>query len=372
MQSVTYIKTADIHMSNSLPYAKVVTHGNGVTDRLQMQLKLWPLMRAKAIKYKAEGVIIDGDLFDKATLDPVTLTETFQAIEELAKYVRVFVVPGNHDAASVRGGRFNVEALGSIPGVTVLSRPGLTDIGPKWLNIYACPFAPIEQNRKSVQAMRKSLNSKRHNVLLYHNGVVGCRHLAWVCDDGMAADELTKGWDDVIAGHFHSRQKFGSCGRYLGAPMQHSFSDVGERRGIYAVKFTKGESTKFTFIPSGQPEFHLVDSGWKMEDAPEARKGDYIRFEIEATSADWKVIEPEVTETVQKLRDSGIHAMYMRKPVYHHTVRGASANAMEGMSGAERIGRYVDSPEVVIGDLDPSVLKELGRELHNEAKADER
>jgi DNA repair exonuclease SbcCD nuclease subunit len=335
-------------------------------------MKLWRLLEAKAKKYRAAGVMINGDLLDKYVVDGVTLSETTKCVAELAAEVPVYILGGNHEASSVRGGRFNVEALAELPGVTVFSRPGLTSIGPKWLDIYACPFAAIEENRASVNAMRQSLKSKRKNVLLFHNSVVGCRHLAWVCDDGIGADELCEGWDDVIAGHFHTRQKFGACGRYLGAPMQHSFGDRDDRRGIYAVKFTKDASTKFTFIPSEQPEFHVIENSWKVGDVDGlARKGDYVRFEIESTSSEWKIIEPEAAATVETLKSRGVHAQYRHKPIYHHTVRVASSDAMEGMSGPELISGYVDSPEVVVGDLDIEILKTLGRELYEEASAEQ-
>ena len=360
----TFIMTGDVHMHNRLPFAQ--PSENGRTDRLDHQLKLWRVIEAKAAKYDADGVTINGDLFDKAKLDPVTLAETVAALERLAGIVPVYILPGNHDAASVRGGRFNVEALEAIEGVTVLTEGYIVGIEP-WLRIYACPYAPIEENRASVQRMREELDKDAYNVLLFHNSVLGCKHLAWLCDDGIDADELCEGWDQVISGHFHTRQKFGDCGRYLGAPMQHHFGDRGERRGFYAVTFKRDEGTKYTFIPSRLPEFHQVE-GYQLDDLPELREGDYIRLKVECTHADWKMIEPEAGATVDALKAMGIHAHYKHKPIYHHTERGISTDEMENISMDEMASRYVNSSDVVLGELDPDILKELGRQFLEEAR----
>lgn len=356
-------------MSNRLPYAKPTE--NGRTDRLDDQLRFWKQVEAKAAKYEADGIIINGDLFDKAMLDPVTLTETALALERLAGIVKVYILPGNHDAASVRGGRYNVEALAAIEGVKVLSTGDYIGAHP-WLRMYACPYASIEANMESVKEMRASLEDDVHNVLLFHNSVIGCKHLAWLCDDGVDADELCEGWDEVISGHFHTRQKFGACGRYLGAPMQHHFGDVGERRGFWAVRFTEGAETKYTFIPTRLPEFHKV-IGHDMASIPDVSEGDYVRLVVECTNADWKMIEPEAQKTVDALREMGVHAHHKHKPVYHHTERDLTSDDIDSqtLSLDEMVSRYVKSADVVIGDLDVDIIRTLGKQFLDEARAEE-
>jgi DNA repair exonuclease SbcCD nuclease subunit len=361
----TFIITGDVHMSNRLPYAQ--PSENGRTDRLDDQLRFWRQVEVKAAKYDAHGVIITGDLFDKATLDPVTLTETVLALERLAGIVPTWVLPGNHDAATTRGGRYNVEALAAIEGVTVLRDGDVIGVDP-WLRLYACPYASIQQNMESVKKMRAELDKRTHNVLLFHNSVVGCKHLAWLCDDGVEADELCEGWDEVISGHFHTKQRFGRCGRYLGAPMQHHFGDVDERRGFFAVSFQRGADTKYTFIPTRLPQFHKI-SGYRVEDVPPVDEGDYVRLVIECTTADWKMIEPEALHTVEALKAMGVRAHYRHKPVYHHHERDLTSDDMDSLSMEEMTSKYVKSADVVLGELDPGILLELGRQFLAEARA---
>ena len=46
LNKYSFLCTADLHMSNTLPYAKVVK--NGVTDRLRDQIKVMRAMFTKA------------------------------------------------------------------------------------------------------------------------------------------------------------------------------------------------------------------------------------------------------------------------------------------------------------------------------------
>jgi DNA repair exonuclease SbcCD nuclease subunit len=361
---VTYIMTGDVHMSNRLPYAKPSEDGR--TDRFEDQLDLLRLMKVKAIQYDAAGIVINGDFFDKASLDPVTLADTMKVVAEIAAEVRMFFLPGNHDAASIRGGRFNVEALAVIPGVTLLTKGCVFGVEP-WLRIHPLPFAPADENMASVKEMRKGLDKSYQNILLFHNGVVGCKHLAWVCDDGVQADQLCKKWTAVISGHFHSRQKFGSCGRYLGAPMQHHFGDAGERRGFYAVSFKVGKAPKFKFIPSKLPEFHKVE-GYELDNIPTVATGDYVMLVVECTTADWKMIESEAAKTAEALGKMGINAHYKHKPIYHHTDR-AGDSGVEDLSMPSLVSEYVTSSDVVLGELDDELLRSIGQEILKEAQA---
>ena len=109
-QAYTTLHVADIHMSNSLPYAKHLR--DGVTDRLSEQEKLIYHIFDSAKKYKCKAIIIHGDLFDRSRVDAITLTTT---VKSLAKTpVPIIIVPGNHDGINTRGERFTVEALSEI------------------------------------------------------------------------------------------------------------------------------------------------------------------------------------------------------------------------------------------------------------------
>lgn len=362
----SFIYTGDVHMSNKLPHAKPTT--NGRTDRLEDQHRLWDHIIAEAIERRVDGIKVLGDLFDKAHLDPVTLAETAGIIKRAAEVCPVFILPGNHDASTTRGGRYNVEALSAIPNVVYMgAEPFYFEVD--WLRFWPVPYAGIEDNKATLAAYRKALkkDKRAQHVCLFHNNVYGCKHLAWVCDDGIDADELCEGFDLVLAGHFHTHQKFGDNGMYLGAPMQHSFSDCGERRGFWHITYIKGAGPDMEFIETDLPRFYKL---LKLQAPKRASEGDYVRYEIEATHADWEAMRHGAQELVGVLRDSGIHASYKHKAIYHHEERLVTSGEMESLSMDEMVSKYIGAKDVVTGSMDRELLLMLGRQFMEEARRD--
>jgi DNA repair exonuclease SbcCD nuclease subunit len=208
--------TGDLHMSNSLPYARPAEDGR--TDRLNDQLDMFQTVgRYARDNPEIKGAFLNGDTFDKSKPDPVTLVETIGAIRELARIVPVYILPGNHDACnSLKGERFNVELfdhIGDDVDITYMETGSPVHLGD--VTFWPIEFMPASETMARVKEMRDRVNSPTYvkagatNVLLFHNAVVGCQHLSWVCDDGILAEELCEGWDYVIGGHFHTHQDFG-------------------------------------------------------------------------------------------------------------------------------------------------------------------
>lgn len=373
----------DVHMSNRLPLAR--PSENGRTDRLDDQLSMWGQIRAYAeANLDIEALIIGGDLFDKALLDAVTLTETVRALRAFT--IPIYIVPGNHDASSLRGGRFTVEVFSAMAqeGFHVLDALPLTspmEHGPvmprPWLALWTLPYMPIEESRVALAIMQEAKASHDGvNVLLMHNSVMGCKHLGWKCDDGLAPDEVTDGWDYTISGHFHTAQKFGnnSTGFYMGAPMQFNIGDAGETRGFWDLTFEENGDRTAQLIPVEAPRFMLVEGVDAVPDALiEARVGDYLRIVVDATHADWVMQKPRVQAVKQELIAGGFRADYRHRPIYHHESRINVAAASTGKRTMdELVADYVDTTGVVLGSLDADRLKRVGRALLSAARSVEK
>lgn len=365
------IASGDIHMSNKLPYAKPVR--NDMTDRLIDQLKFWEQFHASAVHYKVNAELVLGDLYDKAMVDPVTLTHTTEALVKAP--VPAFILPGNHDANSVRGGRFAVEALGAMERDNVKCFTSPEPYSPPeapWLTFWPIPYMTIGETKEVLREARKARHARGTpvNVLLFHNSITGCKHIGWTCDDGLEADEVCKSWTWVLSGHFHETQKFGSTGKgmYLGAPMHHHFGDAGRSAGYWLFKFRKDGTRAAKFIETRAPRFYKLTS---LGDELAVADGDYLRYEIEATSAEWASIAPDARAIVESLRAKGVRASYKHKPVYHHTeripVKKGERSAALGIDAM--ISKYVDSTGVVTDGLDLVRLKNLGREILAEARS---
>jgi len=303
---------ADPHMSNRLPYSKPTE--NGLTDRFEDQLSLWGSVGTVVKDRGVDAVFILGDLFDRSLVDAVTLTHTVEVITNLE--CDVFILPGNHDANSA-GGRFVVEAFGKMKNnrVQVIGESeGATlqvELKKATLEFWPMAYKPVKQTEKELETIRKKINSKHKNFLLIHNSIVGAQHYGWTCNDGLEADNVCEGFERVYAGHFHTSQTFGKemKGLYVGSPMHHDFSDVGVTSGFLLVEFGGDGKFKEEFFQSTLPEFHVCRD---LKEKVGAKIGDYLRFEIEATNAQWvkaKVKAKELCESLKK--ESGINAMFV-------------------------------------------------------------
>lgn len=350
----------DIHMSNKLPYA--LPSQCDRTDRLDDQLRLWEHVHKVAKAEEVDATFVLGDLLDKSLVDAVTLTHTVEAL--VKSPVHTYILPGNHDANSLRGGRFTVEAFGAM-GRDHIEVIGGGYLEPRdWLRFWPIAFKPLSETREDLKAIRVKMDHQdldgRTNVLLFHNSILGAKHLGWVCDDGLAAAEVCEGFDWVLSGHFHDHQEFGDgVGMYLSAPMHHHFGDVGRDAGFWVIEFHKDGSRDDKFIPSRMPRFHKV-LGFRLP--LRTHKGDYIRFEIEATHADWAKLKLQAVELTERLRADGYHADYKHKPIYHHEARLVPQEEAATLSMEDAVTKYVEMAGVVTGGLDQNKLRDIGRE----------
>jgi hypothetical protein len=373
-KAYTILAISDIHMSNKLPYALPTT--NGLTDRLEDQIKLWEHVKATCVAHpEVKAVYVLGDLFDKALVDPVTLTVTVACIVALP--VPVYILPGNHDSNSVRGGRFIVEAFGAMDKPHVHSLVTGVPVRPtSWLTLWPMAFAPVEPSMEALAAIRAKMGDGL-NVLLAHHSIMGCKHMNWTCDDGMDPGELCEGFHAVFTGHFHDHQRFGPelQGMYLGAPMHHKYDDAGRGAQYWLVKFIEdAPAPRVKPIDPGLPRFHLIDApdGAVPEDA---KPGDFVRWRVRATADDWARLAGPLMELVAAANAAGFRADYRYKPIPTTAVRLAGSEVAEpgmeldGLKPApleDQIAAYVG--HVAPSGADAEMLVRLGREILGEAR----
>lgn len=356
---------ADIHGSNKLPYSKPTKQDR--TDRLDDQIALLRRFRASAEEYDVDAIYVLGDLYDKSLVDPVTLTHI---VEEVVSWpFNTYILPGNHEANSLRGGRFAVEAFG------VMGRDHLFVIGndvepviiDDWLNFWPIAFMPVGATKRRIEAIRGKINKKCTNVLLMHNSVLGANHQGWTCDDGLLVEEVCNGFNWTLSGHFHTPQKFGGTGLYLGAPMHHHYGDVGRKAGWWIMDFCGGD-LKRKFIDGAAPRFHILD-GIDKKTASKISKGDYARIEINATSEDWVKMKPEVKAYCAALDEKGINSSFRHIPIARHGMRMASSKTA-AMTLDEAVAKYPETASVEIGSLDKKKLKSIGLEALQAARGE--
>lgn len=352
-------------MNNKLLLSKVVE--NGVTDRLMDQLSIFDHLYEVATEESVDDIFIVGDVFDRSLVDAVTLTHTVEAISKTP--VMMNIIAGNHDAASMKGGRFTVEAFGAMKNKNVRLLHG--EYKPKkWLKFVSIPFMPVDDTNEVIKKYGTVKNADAVNVLLFHNSVLGCDHLEWTCDDGLDPDDMLDRFDYAIGGHFHEHQTFGrdGAGMYCGAPMHHNFGDAGRKAGFWLASFTK-KGMKKKFIPSRCPKFHVIESTDKK--TRQFRAGDYVRLEVKCTNAEWTEIGPEYLEYCESMENVNAHVKH--KPVYHHKKRLAVADSNKAgvkLSLEKAITEYIGSGDVVLDGLKPDILKKIGHQVLSKVRAE--
>jgi len=123
-------------------------------------------------------------------------------------------------------------------------------------------------------------------------------------------------------------------------------------------------------FPTETPEFHTrtaIDETTVCEPIG-CKRGDYLKYQIEATHAEWAIMQAPLKVRCKALEKQGIHVKLVHKVLYHHEERlGEVKIEVGGMP--ELIGGYVDAAEVVTKGVGKKTLKKLGLEILEEARA---
>lgn len=362
---------ADYHLSNRLPHARALPGEGGITDRFKDQLEVGRRAVEEA-KRIGGPIIVVGDFYDKAQLDPITLTESIRMMVDSG--VEWWILPGNHDSASLSGGRFNVEALG-IMGCDKVRTMSMdcVEIRCGW-EMRFLPFASIAENRQQLATLREDrVVTRAKRILFAHQAIFGCKvDSGWIDDKGIAPAEMCEGWDEVVLGHFHDRQEFGplayhregQVGRYVGSPMQFKFNDSGSLRGGLVMTLRADGSSSFEHLELGAPKFWQIARGEPLPEGCDPKR-DLIRMTVHSLGAE-RDVELGAAEHEASLLGDNVRAKHVQ--IYQHEARGASGLAELSLPPAALVERYVMHDSVVTGSMDRRELIRVGREIADRAQ----
>ena len=224
---------------------------------------------------RPDGVIIAGDVYDKATPseDAVKLFDHFLS-ELAAREFKVFIVSGNHDSAErmAFGGRIMNRAGVFVSPMYDGKIKGIPLGGDVF--VYLMPFVreytvravfPEKEINTITDAARAvieniALDKSKINILVAHQFVTGTADGSDVergNDQTQAVggvDNIDAGvfkdFDYVALGHIHKPQRAGSDNvRYCGSPIKYSFDEVNQRKAIVVVETGEKGDIKTREIP---------------------------------------------------------------------------------------------------------------------------
>ena len=251
----------------------------------------------------ADGVLLAGDLYDKAVpaAEAVTLLDWF--LTELAgRDLPVFLVSGNHDSPErlafgahlLESNRIHISPVfqGAVPPVELADSEGS-------VRVYLLPFlkpvhvrrvypeAQIETYTDAVRTVLEhwDLDPNCRNVLVAHQLVTGAMRCESESLSIGGLDDVDAGvfaaFDYVALGHLHSPQFVGKDGRirYCGTPLAYSFSEAGQEKSVTWVDL--GEKGQVDVTVQALSPLHPVRTlRGRFSELMEEKSEDYLLVQL--------------------------------------------------------------------------------------------
>jgi len=266
--------TADWHFDQ---YARMSTiNPDGRTSRLQDCVDCIEWMAKKAGSAECEIMVIAGDLFHSRTEINVSVLDAMnEALEHVLEAVdQVFIVAGNHDSYLRTPG---------ISSISILSSERITNVNARWW-WKELAFVPWQDDPKVME--QEFIRAEAHGETPYlftHVLLAGAspsESPKLLKPSALKASQYKK----VFVGDVHTPLKIGKNIQYIGAPMQHSYSDAGSKRGFWILDTWKDKSTYVENTVS--PRFTIVKkvdegaSAARLRKKHDIRKGvDFVRID---------------------------------------------------------------------------------------------
>lgn len=297
---------------------------------------------------KPDGVIIAGDVYDKAipSAEAVEMFDDF--LYMLSKRnLQVFVISGNHDSAErIAFGRrlMNKSGIhmspvydGNIEPITLTD-----DYGN--LNVYMLPFIKPGNVRRyydeeinsytdavKIAIKKMNIDKNQRNLIVTHQFVAG----AQLCDSeeilsvggtDQVAYTVFDEFDYVALGHIHSPQHISKeTIRYSGTPLKYSFSECSHKKSVTVVDFKEKGKVEINTIPL-IPKRDLVEIKGEFD---EITKEEYYKnlntddyYHITLTDDDI----PDVINKLRKIYPNTMKLTYDNKRTQSNTKVGLAQN----------------------------------------------
>ena len=256
-----------IHLSD-LHLGKRVNEFSMLDDQKYILLSILRIIGEE----KPDGVIIAGDVYDKAvpSAEAVSLLDDF-LVRLAGMGLEVFMISGNHDSAEriAFGGRLMEHSgIHLSPVFSGDIRPCVLKDAEGEIRIWLLPFVkpvdvrhayPEEEISDYTDAVRAVIRHMEidpavRNVLVAHQFVTGAvrSESEDVSVGGLDNVDASvfDGFDYVALGHIHGPQYIGrETVRYCGTPLKYSFSEMNHLKSVTVVSLGKKGETEIRTIP---------------------------------------------------------------------------------------------------------------------------
>ncbi|MDW5598691.1 exonuclease SbcCD subunit D [Conexibacter stalactiti] len=353
-----FLHTADWHLGRAF-------HGE---DLLREQAAFVDFVVAAAREAEVDGILLAGDLYDRALppVDAVRLAS--EALARLAEVAPVVVISGNHDSAARLG--FGAELLtrARVHVATDPARIGAAvEVGGAL--VYPLPYLepdlvrePLGVEERSHAAVTEAAMARVRAdvarrgaagapvIVMAHAFVAGAagseseRDLA-VGGAAHVPPGVFAGADYVALGHLHGPQVVGGgAGRYAGSPLAFSFSEATQRKSVAVVEVPGGASggsgaTSVELLPTPIPRPLATLRGTLDELLADPRLRDREGAWVQATLTD--PVRP--SDAMERLRARFPHAVVLAFDPQGDQAGapGDSYQRLRGLDDDELLRRFV-------------------------------
>lgn len=239
-----------------------------------------------AIAQRVQLFLFAGDAFKTKRppyRDILVVAEAFRRLTEAG--IPVVAIPGNHDLPNDgRPGAFEVIEAMRIPGVKIMTRPGIARavVPGEEIQVACLPSASKSQLlskdeykdlgpeqahqvmsdklRQIVYGLAAELDPGTPSVLLPHFTTVGCQYDSgehvFLAQEPVLSRDLFEPFDLVTLGHIHRAQQIeGTSAYYCGSPERINFNEEHQQKGFYLHRFdqsTREFESRFVETPARQ------------------------------------------------------------------------------------------------------------------------
>ena len=242
-----------IHLSD-LHLGKRLKEFSLIEDQQHILLSIIGIIKEE----KPDGVLIAGDVYDKAVASTEAITLFNKFLERLAELdTQIFIISGNHDSPErlTSYGGLLIDCIHIAPVYDGCVKPVILSDSFGEVGIYMLPFvkpahvsryAEGEELKTYTDALDYAISGmdidpSRRNVLITHQFVTGAQRseseeISVGGTDNVDAS-VFEPFDYVALGHLHAAQ---NCGketvRYCGTPLKYSFSESKHTKSVTIVE----------------------------------------------------------------------------------------------------------------------------------------
>jgi len=158
---------------------------------------------------------------------------------------------------------------------------------PKFIEGDHCDYYAFPYMANLDKELKKIPTSKRKGAIaLVHTGIHGAFKNDGELDDFSIHAKVFKGFLRTFSGHYHNRQLYDGYVQYIGSPTQHTFSEMGQDKGVLIYNHRTDE---IKFVPIKGPKHHEVTVKWtgdkRVVEKPKGiGKYDYVRVRVHGSS----------------------------------------------------------------------------------------